>query len=174
VVLLVVVALVAADRGGWLLVEPNEDYERYHGQPVTVLRVIDGDTIDVDVPDDVQDKLTTHVRLWGIDCPEVARGEQPAEPYADDATEFMRERIEGGTVVLFLETHQTRDKYQRLLAHIEGPGSENLNAALLKAGLAREDDRWTHSLLLQYDLAERAGRVEKRGMWKEDTGENGR
>jgi len=98
-----------------------------------VLRVIDGDTIE----------LTTgeRVRFIGVDAPERGR------PGANEATQFVRERVEGLTVWLEADGAD-RDRYGRLRRYIwlERPADtrdENeirryqLNAMLLEAGLAR-------------------------------------
>lgn len=53
-----------------------------------VVKVVDGDTIDVLT----NDRETVRIRLNGIDCPE--RG----QPYGKNATEFMREAIGGQRV----------------------------------------------------------------------------
>jgi len=44
------------------------DTEKYHGKTFTVSNVVDGDTIDIDVPDGEYEH--TRIRLWGIDTPE--------------------------------------------------------------------------------------------------------
>ena len=98
-----------------------------------VVRVIDGDTI---VLNDGE-----RVRLIGIDAPEIG------EPGADEATQFVRERVEGLTV--WLEADGTdRDRFGRLHRYVwlQQPSNtldENqirqhqLNALLLENGLAR-------------------------------------
>ena len=99
---------------------------------VTVLRVIDGDTIEL--------TNRERVRFIGVDAPE--RG----EPGADEATRFVRERVEGLTV--WLESDGAdRDRFGRLRRYIwlqkpTNPQNENeirqyqLNTLLLEAGLA--------------------------------------
>jgi endonuclease YncB( thermonuclease family) len=157
--------LVWADHAGWLLVEPNDDMARYHGVSATIVRVIDGDTLDVDLADEVAQRLTTRVRLWGIDCPEVGRAGAPAEPGADEAADLARQHAEGATVMLFLEPQRTRDVYDRLLAHVELAGGRSLNELLLKKGLARAEGRWSHSLMVQYSAIERCARAAGVGIW---------
>src|SRR5687767_14098436 len=55
--------LIAADRQGWLLVRHADDLGAYHGMSAIVVRIIDGDTIDVDIADALNGKSTTRVRL---------------------------------------------------------------------------------------------------------------
>lgn len=56
---------------------PDGDFQKYHQKQFRVHRVIDGDTIDLDIPDGL--KQQTRVRLWGIDTPET---KAPGKPIA--------------------------------------------------------------------------------------------
>lgn len=61
-------ALVAGDRLGFFgsaPAKPTPDWDKYHDKTLLVTRVIDGDTIHLDMPDD--GKVYTVVRLWGVD-----------------------------------------------------------------------------------------------------------
>ena len=115
-------------------------------------------------------RIATQVRLWGVDSPEVAGRDRPAEPFADEARTFTRARTAGGLVTLTLEPHRTRGAFGRLLAHVELPDGTSLNEALLAAGLARADDRWPHALLGRYAQLERAARREGAGIWASPEG----
>ena len=48
----------------------NNDLQKYHEKIFTVVNVMDGDTIDIDIPDGKYDR--TRIRLWGVDTPETA------------------------------------------------------------------------------------------------------
>jgi micrococcal nuclease len=160
--------LLAADHRGWLLVRDAHDLPRYHGRIANVERVIDGDTIDIALPDELSDAEVTRIRLWGIDCPELAHFDQPEQPLARDAKTLAVEMVEGREVRLFLEAHQPRDSFGRVLAHVELTDGRSLNEALLEAGLARADDRWPHARLTRYAQVELAARRAKIGMWDGD------
>jgi len=84
-----------------------------------VLRVIDGDTVEISGGD--------RVRLLGIDAPE--RG----EPISVRATDILKGLTTAGTVTL--EVCEDRDNYGRLLATIR-TGSFNINSILLTEGMA--------------------------------------
>jgi len=101
--------------------------------PATVLRVIDGDTIEL-AGGEV-------VRLIGVDTPE------PGEPGAGEATRFVRERTEGLTVWLEADGRD-RDAHGRLRRYVwlRQPTDTRdanqirryqLNALLLSGGHAR-------------------------------------
>ena len=163
-----VAALVVADRSGWLLARPD-DMATYHGLEALVVRVIDGDTIEIAPPDAFADRPTTRVRLWGVDCPERAAAGRPAEPYAEEAAELTRSVVGDRRVVLALEPHRMRGAFGRVLAHVSIPGGVSLSETLLAAGLARSDDRWPHSHLDRYAELERAARRQGLGIWAEAT-----
>jgi micrococcal nuclease len=106
--------------------------------PVTVRRVIDGDTIEL--------ASGIHVRYIGIDTPELRRRVGTRwitvnEPYAREAYEFNRSLVEGRPVRLETDDEST-DRYGRLLAYVyvadPSTGAWILaNAELVRAGLAR-------------------------------------
>lgn len=162
--------VIAMDRAGVLEVErfgPDE-LTRYDGQSVRVARVIDGDTFDVDEPDGEQ--ATTRVRLWGVDTPETAwpeQGRDEPEPFAEEATRYTRELIEGRTVTLRLEPQRVRGRYGRLLAHVELADGRLLNELLIEQGLAESETRWPHDELDRYEAAQTRAREARRGMWGE-------
>lgn len=83
-----------------------------HEYEATLVRVIDGDTIVVDI--DLGFRVTSRqpVRLYGINTPE--RG----QPGYKDATEALRSLLSAGTFVV--RTIKPEDKYGRFLAEIDG------------------------------------------------------
>ena len=162
--LVVALLLIVADRSGMLL-ETSDDEVRYNGQWFAVLRVVDGDTLEINASDG--DEPTTRVRLWGIDTPEMAHRDppRPAEPFAERATERARELVEGQKVHLTLEPSRTRGNYGRLLAFVGLPDGVMLNETLIIEGLARADDRWTHRHLEAFGLLEREAKKAGNGLW---------
>jgi len=158
--------LSGIDYGGGVLTV-NDDWHRYHDQTFEVVRVIDGDTLDLRVRDG--DSPVTRVRLWGIDTPEIAKpqNDRPAEPWADEATAMTRELTEGQSVTLRLQRHRTRGRFGRLLAYVVLPDGQELNGQLLQAGLAEHDDRWSHDQTADYADLERLARQQGVGIWSE-------
>lgn len=166
--LLVLVLLVIADRGGWLLVPHADDMAAYHGISARVVRIIDGDTFDVEIPDALNDRPLTRIRLWGLDCPEQAYDDRAAEPLAAEAKAFTRALIENELVTLHLEPHRTRGTFGRVIAHVDVPRRGSLNVALLEAGLADTDERWMHAHLSRYAKARRLAQEKEAGLWSPD------
>lgn len=156
--LLLLAVLAAADHRGWLLVRPDDDLRRYHGRRATVTRVLDGDTLEIALPDSRRGLPATRLRLWGIDCPEAGGPKRRPQPGAEAATAMTRALAAGQSVLLELEPTRLRDAWGRPLAHVILPDGRCLNELLLAAGLARIDERWPHRRLESYARAERAGR----------------
>lgn len=163
---LVAIAFIAADQRGWLLVRNADDFGLYHAKSARVTRVIDGDTFEIALPDALNRRDVTRIRLWGVNCPELARGDNAAEAGAQEAVDFVSTNIENSMITLWLESHQTRDPFGAVLAHVELQTGERLNEALLDAGLARCDDRWPHAALVRYTQREGAAKRTATGIWK--------
>lgn len=89
--------------------------------------VIDGDTII----------LTDgrHVRYIGINCPEVAHGDQPGEPFGRAAERFNRQLVDGKTVRLEYDQEKT-DRYGRTLAYLFLDRTLFVNRRMVESGMA--------------------------------------
>ena len=120
---------------------PNYSYENIK-KLVKVLRVIDGDTIDIALHHDETGKIFKHrIRLYGIDTPEMHpllshpnRTEEMAA--AQQAKEALTRRFQENdnlVVALFYKF----DKYGRLLATFYDKQGEDINQWLIAAGHAQ-------------------------------------
>lgn len=143
---------------------PEDDHTRYHDRSFRVVRVVDGDTLDIDVPDG--DKAVTRIRLWGVDAPELGHGDGPDWYFAAEATAFAERVLAGETVQVVLSPARTRGKYGRLLAYVYlERGGRMFNEMLLEEGYAYADLRFEHHDYRQFKLIERRARREGRGLW---------
>ncbi|MGN6217002.1 MAG: thermonuclease family protein [Solirubrobacterales bacterium] len=95
-----------------------------------VLRVIDGDTIEVRV-----DGRTEDVRYIGIDTPETVKPGTPVQCFGPRAHRFNSHLVEGRRVRLVFGVER-RDVYGRLLAYVH-LGPRFVNAELVRRGFAR-------------------------------------
>lgn len=95
----------------------------------TVTRVVDGDTLEVTMDGKKED-----VRLLLIDTPETVHPQKPVEPFGPEASEFVKERLEGEEVRVEVGVEE-RDNYGRLLAYVF-IGEETIQEKLLENGLA--------------------------------------
>ncbi|HAU36531.1 MAG TPA: hypothetical protein DCX07_02300 [Phycisphaerales bacterium] len=165
---LIVAALVALDRAGWFgqLVPP--DRERYDGQIFRVLRVIDGDTLDLDAPDAVRNESHTRVRLWGVDTPETKKPHTPSQHFGPEATDFTRRLTLDQDVRIELEPDKwPRDKYDRLLAFVYLPDGRMLNRELISQGYGYADPRFDHHLRGEFRGLQIEAKAARRGLWKD-------
>ncbi len=124
--------------------------------------VIDGDTIVVQAGG----SGSVHVRLIGINTPEIAHYGKPGECYGMRASTITRRLALGRQVVLEVG-RERHDRYGRLLAYVQVVGGPaDLERALLARGAARtlaiapNIDR-----AVLYDRLERAARHARRGLW---------
>ena len=164
IALFLIIAIAVLDRGVNLF-PVDDDWHRYHGQRFEVMRVIDGDTIELRSPDG--ERATTRVRLWGVDTPEMGNPGRntPPEAFAVEATEFTTRKTRGQYVRVHLQQHRLRGQYGRLLAYIELPNGRVLNAELIKNGLSEHDARWGHDQVEHYDRLEQRAREARKGIW---------
>ena len=162
--LAVIVLIAGIDRALGLL-PVQSDWHRYHGQWFEVVHVVDGDTLDLRVKDG--DKPTTRVRLWGVDTPELSKpgSTDPAEPLAEEATEYVRGLVEGERVKLLLQRHRTRGVYGRLLCYVQLPDGTVLNARLIEAGYSKHETRWSHDQQDRYQAIEARARKAGLRVW---------
>jgi len=144
------------------------DHRLYHTKSFVVVRVIDGDTLDIDAPDN--DAPYTRVRLLGIDTPETKGVAEPMY-FGPEASAFATDLAEGKQVTLYLPRDRTRDRYGRLLAYVKLPDGDFLNEILLNEGLAYADTRFDHDLFNKYKQLESMARARGKGLWKNITPE---
>jgi len=95
-----------------------------------VTRVVDGDTVEAQIGDEVED-----VRLIGIDTPETVKPEAPVECFGPQASSFTHRVLEEQSVRLVFGAER-RDVYGRLLAYAY-IDHRFFNAELVRRGLAR-------------------------------------
>jgi endonuclease YncB( thermonuclease family) len=102
---------------------------------VDVIRTIDGDTFEARVHLEQGRDFMTHVRLRGIDAPELKASCREELEKAEAATDALRGLLSQGGVVIY---NIGPDKYQgRVVADVATRRTDNVSAALLAAGHAR-------------------------------------
>ena len=124
-----------------------------------VTRVVDGDTIEVQLEGREED-----VRYIGVDTPETVKPGAPVDCFGPQASAFNHRLVERRRVRLVFDSER-RDVYGRLLAYVY-LGDRFVNAELVRRGLARTltiapNDRFAGRLKRLEIAAARAGR----GLW---------
>jgi endonuclease YncB( thermonuclease family) len=148
----------------------NKDWEKYHQKNFTVVKVVDGDTIDIDLPDGKY--KTTRIRLLGVDTPETAKSPKGEMYYGPEASQFTKDMVLRKNVIVIMdELSKPRDKYGRLLCYIKFPDGRILNQELVSQGFAYADTRFKHSDYEKYIELEEAARKDKKGLWEKVTAE---
>lgn len=126
-----------------------------------VVRVIDGDTLVVDV-----DGVPERVRLIGVDAPAIYPKSR-VEPYGPQAAAFVAEQLAEQRVSLETDV-QLRDRFGRLLAYVRLSDGRDLGLLLGQAGLARElsiEPDTTYQPL--YAAAVAGAKSARKGLWSE-------
>ena len=164
---IVAVALILADRAGLFGRRPLDDRTKYDGASCRVVRVIDGDTLDVDIPDGRFDN--TRIRLWGVDTPEAVHPDKPTQHFGAEASAKTRQLALDEHVTLQLEpTGRTRDnaEYNRLLAYVILPDGRMLNRVLIAQGYGYADSRYDHQFAADFDKVQAGARAARVGLWR--------
>ncbi|MDA1231134.1 MAG: thermonuclease family protein [Planctomycetota bacterium] len=131
------------------------------GKPRTtvfVQRVIDGDTFDLDDG--------TRVRMLGIDAPEAGFGDKRPQPFSAEATEWLRNRIEGHEAALRIDYPKV-DRYGRTLAWVFEADGTLVNEEMLREGRVKllADFGLPADLEPNLRKAEAEARIRKIGIW---------
>lgn len=96
----------------------------------TVIRVIDGDTVDVSLAG-----TETRVRLLNVDTPETKHPNKNVECLGPEATTFLERKLPEGTAVTLEYDVEKTDKFGRTLAGVFLPNGEFVNEEIARAGL---------------------------------------
>lgn len=131
------------------------------GQIATVKRVVDGDTIVLENDE--------HVRLLGVDTPELHHPSKPVQCFGKEAKAFTVAKIEGKKVKLEFEGPR-KDRYGRTLAWVwYGDKFEHLlNADLIREGYGFSFRKYPTSRLEELNRLEHQAREAGRGLWAPD------
>jgi micrococcal nuclease len=100
----------------------------------TVLKVVDGDTIDI--RDDSRGRL--RVRVLGIDTPEIKKPGFTVGCWGPEATDFAKSTMIGQRVALVPDPTQDRtDRYGRTLAYLVRADGWDYSVEAARAGSAK-------------------------------------
>lgn len=122
-------------------------------------RVVDGDTIDVEIDGEVH-----RLRYIGIDAPESVDPDSPVEYFGPEAAEYNRNLVMDQDVCLERDVSET-DRFGRLLRYVY-VGGTFVNEKLVRDGYARvatfpPDVKYVDL----FRAAEREAREAGRGLW---------
>lgn len=132
------------------------------GEFVSVIKVVDGDTISVSI-----DGTKQTVRLIGVDTPETVDPRKSVQCFGREASAKTKELVMGKNVRLEADPTQSNlDKYKRLLRYVYLEDGTLLNKLLIEQGYAHE---YTYDNPYQFQLefraAEQQARKSQLGLW---------
>jgi micrococcal nuclease len=143
-----------------------------------VVKIVDGDGLIVK---NIITKKEEEIRLYGIDAPEIKRGDKLIQDERElylpgtflltlgyKSFGFLRNKIKPGTkVTLVQETSNLTDKYGRTLAYIILPNGKSINEILLENGFAKPYDKIYCEKLPIYQAISLRAKSRKKGLFKE-------
>lgn len=144
-----------------------------------VLRVVDGDTIEIEYQSDIKSidgQIESNiekkkVRLIGVNSPESVDPRRPVQCFGKEASAYLKSLIEGEIVQLqYDDTQDKLDKYGRILAYVYMEDGQMVNKKMIAEGYAYEYTydkpyKYRDSFKAAQVLAEKGGR----GLWSSDT-----
>ncbi len=134
------------------------------GEKALVIKVVDGDTIEVQIGND-----SFKVRLVGIDTPETVDPRRPVGCFGKQASNETKSLLSGKEVILQKDISDT-DKFKRLLRYVYLPLENGkllfVNDYLVREGFAKvytypPDVKFNQQFL----EAQKSARENKKGLW---------
>ena len=137
---------------------PNITVAPYEKQKVKVLRVIDGDTIEIEG--------NIKLRYIGINTPELHDPKRPVECFGQIPSDENKKLVEGKEIYIQRDISET-DKYKRLLRYV-WVGDLFVNDYLIRQGFAQvstfpPDVKY----IPQFLTAQTEAQNNVRGLWKD-------
>ena len=137
---------------------PVEDFSNDQAYPV--LRVIDGDTVEINY-----DEQAVSVRLIGVDTPETVHPNQPVEAYGREASSFTKNLLLGESVYLRFDTER-QDRYGRLLAYLyRVPDGLFVNLEIVRQGYGHAYTRFPFKHMELFKHYGNQARTAGKGLW---------
>ena len=128
----------------------------FSSESYIVKRVIDGDTIVLENGE--------HIRLIGVDTPELHHPKKPVQYFAKEAREFTAKECLGKRVRIEFDW-QKKDKYGRTLGYVYFPDGTCLNKEIIRNGYGHAYTRFPFRELNLYRTLEKEARENSKGLW---------
>ena len=139
--------------------EPDSEGREPRRSPARVIRVVDGDTAEIQL-----EGRTLDVRFIGIDAPESVHPTEPVECFGLEASVFTERRLQGARVGLEFDVERI-DPFGRTLAYV-WIGSRLFNEDIVRQGYATVTTFPPNVAHLErFVEAERKARRDGLGLW---------
>ena len=133
------------------------DKDPYIYRIKSVLKVVDGDTIDASIDLGFDISLEKRIRLAGIDTPESRTTNLKEKALGLESKEWLKKILDGAKDILIkTELPDSTEKYGRIIGHLFINGQEtSLNNQMIAEGYALAYDGGTKDMDLELLLSRR-------------------
>lgn len=143
----------------------NEENKEELLGPYKVIKVVDGDTLTIDI-----NNQAIVVRLIGVNTPETVDPRKLVECFGVEASQKAHELLDGRRVYIEKDSSQGEyDKYNRTLVYVFLEDGTHFNKRMIEDGYAHE---YTYNLPYKYQIefknGEKRARETERGLWALD------
>lgn len=139
--------------------------------PCKVVRVIDGDTIEVVILKNKPENLNTNeiIRLIGVNTPELnTTNSKEKEYFAEEAYQFTKKELNNKYIEIQIDNISSeRDKYGRLIAYV-WINEFLFNQLLIEQGygLYYDDFKFNTKKMKIFELAQNYAKINNLGLWQ--------
>ncbi len=150
------------------LAELNSYISKVNEIEAKVLRVIDGDTIEVEILDNNSKyNKKEKVRFIGVDTPETKHPKKKVQYFGKEASAYTQRMLENKKVILQFD-NTTRDRYGRLLCYVFRKEDNILiNYKLIYDGYGYAYTKFPFKYKKEFIKAEKSAQQRKVGLWGE-------
>ena len=133
------------------------DRDPYIYRIKSVLKVVDGDTIDASIDLGFDISLEKRIRFAGIDTPESRTTNVKEKAMGLESKDWLKKTLEGAKDILIkTELPDSTEKYGRIIGHLFINGQEtSLNNQMIAEGYALPYDGGTKGMDLELLLSRR-------------------
>ena len=135
----------------------SETKDPYIYRIKSVLKVVDGDTIDASIDLGFDISLSKRIRLAGIDTPESRTRDLEEKALGLESKEWLKKALEGAKDILIkTEKPDSTEKYGRIIGHLFVNDQEtSLNNQMIAEGYALEYEGGKKDMDLELLLSRR-------------------
>ena len=135
----------------------SETKDPYIYRIKSVLKVVDGDTIDASIDLGFDISLEKRIRFAGIDTPESRTTNVKEKAMGLESKDWLKKTLEGAKDILIkTELPDSTEKYGRIIGHLFINGQEtSLNNQMIEEGYALEYSGGTKGMDLELLLSRR-------------------
>lgn len=127
---------------------------------VEITRIIDGDSCVI-----LYKGKEERLRLSGVNTPESVHPTKPVEPFAIEASNYLKKLLPVGTVCYLEFDEKERDFFGRLLGYLHTSDGVFINYHLVRHGIGEAYTKYKFKYKEMFVHAEELAKEEKLGMW---------